>query len=259
MLIQRIIWIVLTQFKHNIPAVYDSSMARKPTSHPEPESALQPSDTVDLNQVVAYNIREARLLRGWTQEDLADRLEPYLGQRLTQAGVSSIERGWDSDRRREFDAQELLVYSVVFHLPIIWFLLPPPDDSRFLEGVPQRVNHLYPLILGTPDQLQPVYERLRKHGIREPSEAEAAVEIITGQRSETRDWSYKERRKELLLALLDEHADNFDRRIDELGEIVDHLRQVGLRGFIAEHTHDDDFTETTQTPQRSDGTEQNDG
>ena len=61
------------------------------------------SDEVDLNQVVAYNVKAARELRGWTQEELADRLEPYLGQRLTQAGVSSIERAWDSDRRREFD------------------------------------------------------------------------------------------------------------------------------------------------------------
>ena len=46
----------------------------------------------------------------------------------------------------------------------------------------------------------------------------------------------------LLLAILDEHGDSFDKHIDELGRIVDHLRQVGLRGFIAEHTGDEDFT-----------------
>jgi transcriptional regulator with XRE-family HTH domain len=217
--------------------VYDPAVPKKPKSEEPP-----PPETLDLNQVVAYNIREARLLRGWTQEDLADRLEPYIGTRLTQAGVSSIERGWDSDRRRAFDAQELLVYSLVFDLPILWFLLPPPDDDRFLKGVTARASHLYQLMLGTPDQLEPVYERLRALGIREPTEAERTVEIITGQKSEAREWSYKERRKELLLALLDEHADNFDKRIDELGEIVDHLRQVGLRGFIAEHTNDEDFT-----------------
>src|SRR5438105_4493066 len=72
----------------------------------------------------------ARDLRGWTQEDLAERLERYLGQRLTQAAVSSIERAWDGDRRREFDAHELLIFAMVFNLPIIWFLLPPPGDHR---------------------------------------------------------------------------------------------------------------------------------
>jgi len=222
---------------------------------PSPDSEEQPTtpETLDLNQIVAYNIREARLLKGWTQEDLADRLEPYLGQRITQASVSSIERAWDGERRREFDAQELLIYSVIFELPIIWFLLPPPNDDRFLEGVPMRLNHLYPQILGTPDQLDPVYDRLRQFGIREPTEAERTVEIITGRTSEAREWSYNERRKELLLALLDEHADSFDKNIDKLREIIEHLSQVGLRGFIAETTNDEDFTFKTR-PQPGDET-----
>lgn len=115
-----------------------------------------------------------------------------------------------------------------------------------------RLNHLYPQILGTADQLEPVYDRLRQYGIREPSEAEKVVEIITGRTSDAREWSYRERRKELLLALLDEHADNFDRRIDELGNIVDHLRQVGLRGFIAENTNDEDFTYSTRPSEPQD-------
>ena len=46
----------------------------------------------------------------------------------------------------------------------------------------------------------------------------------------------------MLLALLDNHADEFDSAVEELGKWVDHLRQAGIRGFIAEHTWDDDFT-----------------
>jgi hypothetical protein len=42
--------------------------------------------------------------------------------------------------------------------------------------------------------------------------------------------------------LLDEHADSLDSAVEELGRMVDHLRQVGIRGFIAEHTGDEDFT-----------------
>jgi transcriptional regulator with XRE-family HTH domain len=207
-----------------------------------PQQPTPPPPEIDLNQVVAYNIREARHLRGWTQEELADRLEPYLGQRLTQAGVSSIERAWDGDRRREFDAHELLIFAMVFDLPILWFLLPPPGDHRLMRATTRPVDELYVWLLGRPEQLEPLYERLRQLGIADPTTAQETVEKITGVSSTARQWSYQERRKELLLALLDQHADNFDKNIEELGQIVDHLRQIGIRGFIAEHTNDEDFT-----------------
>ena len=210
-------------------------MARQQDSSPS-------SNEVDLNQVVAYNIREARRLRGWTQEELAERLEPYLGQRLSQAGVSSMERAWDGERRREFDAHELLIFAMVFDLPIIWFLLPPPGDHRVMRATTRPVDELYAWLLGRPDQLEPVYERLRQIGVTDPTAAEETVEKITGIPAEAKSWSYRERRKELLLALLDEHADSLDRAVEELGRWVDHLRQVGIRGFIAEHTGDEDFT-----------------
>lgn len=201
-----------------------------------------PPEDIDLNQVVAYNIREARQLRGWTQEELADRLEPYLGQRLTQAGVSSIERAWDGERRREFDAHELLIFAMVFDLPILWFLLPPPGDHRVMRSTTRPVDELYAWLLGQPQQLEPLYQRLRQIGITEPTTAEEAVEKITGVPAAAKQWSYRERRKDLLLALLDKHADSLDSAVEELGRMVDHLRQVGIRGFIAEHTGDEDFT-----------------
>ena len=222
-------------------------MAQQPDPPP-------PSD-IDLNQVVAYNIREARQLRGWTQEELADRLEPYLGQRLTQAGVSSIERAWDSDRRREFDAHELLIFAMVFDLPILWFLLPPPGDHRIMRSTTRPVDELYAWLLGEPRQLEPLYQRLRQLGISDPTAAEETVEKITGVPAAAKQWSYRDRRKELLLALLDEHADSLDNAVDDLGRWVDHLRQVGIRGFIAEHTGDEGFTYTNETAPTADADE----
>ena len=216
---------------------------KKRRARPEPEPPPPPpSETVDVNQVVAYNIREARLLRGWTQEDLAARLEHFSGTRLTQAGISSIERAYDGERPREFDAQELLIFALAFHLPIIWFLLPPPGDRRRIQHTSVQVDQLYTLLLGGPAQTQALYDRLRQIGVTDPTAAQQAVEKITGIPSPAREWSYRERRKELLLALLDQHADNFDKNIEELGTLIDHLRQVGLRGFIAETTRDEDFT-----------------
>jgi hypothetical protein len=60
-----------------------------------------------------------------TQEETAQALEPLLGQRLPQASISAIERAYDGDRRREFDAQEILAFALAFDLPLIWFFLPP--------------------------------------------------------------------------------------------------------------------------------------
>jgi len=206
------------------------------------------SEEIDLNQVVAYNVKAARELRGWTQEELADRLEPYLGQRLTQAGVSSIERAWDSDRRREFDAHELLIFSLVFDLPMLWFLLPPPGDRRTMRATTRPVNELYTHLLGARHQLEALHARLRQLGVQDPDAADDALRTLSGADTPAHRDSYRERRKELLLALLDQHADGFDAAIDDLGRTIDHLRQVGLRGFIAEKTDDGDFMRPPPKP-----------
>ncbi len=211
------------------------SLGSVPRRSSRPPSPAPPPE-VDLNQVVAYNFRAARELRGWTQDELAERLEPRLGQRLTQAGISSIERAWDGDRRREFDAHEILIFALAFDLPIIWFLLPPPTDHRLMRQTSRSVDELYMHLLGRPDQLEPVYARLRKIGVTDPTEAEEIVSTITGMDSEVKRWSYRERRKELLLALLDQDVDSLDKAVEELGAWVDHLRQIGIRGFINQHT-----------------------
>ncbi|HVW32190.1 MAG TPA: helix-turn-helix transcriptional regulator [Acidimicrobiia bacterium] len=218
---------------------------QEPSAPQEPGERIRPIDPrpqVDLNQVVAYNVRAARELRGWTQEEFAERLEYHLGTRLTQASISAIERAWDGDRRREFDAHELLIFAMVFDLPMLWFLLPPKGDHRLMRGTTRQVDELLIWLLGRPEKLEPLYERLRELGMHDPTEAQLIVEKLTGQPAESRAWSYKERRKEMLLALLDNHADEFDTAVEELGKWVDHLRQAGIRGFIAEHTWDDDFT-----------------
>ncbi len=237
--------------------MYTAVMPRRRRT-PPPEPDPRPTVDIDLNQVVAYNVRAARDLRGWTQEELADYLEPYLGQRLTQAGISSIERAWDSDRRREFDAHELLIFAVVFDLPMIWFLLPPPGDRRTMRGTARPISEIYSYLLGQPHQLEPLYQRLKELGNTDTTAAEDTVEILTGMQSDAGKWSYRERRKDMLLALLDQHADQFDDAIDQLSKIVDHLRHAGIRGFVAEHTHDDDFTykpdQATDPPPTTDKT-----
>jgi transcriptional regulator with XRE-family HTH domain len=200
----------------------------------------------NLNEVVAYNFRLARELRGWTQEATAEALESLLGQRLPQASISAIERAYDGERRREFDAQEILAFALAFDLPLVWFFLPPPADHRTLHRTSNIVSELYGIVFGREDQLGPVYDRLRQLGIDEPSEVDRTIENLTGKPSRARQASYRQRRKEMLLALLDQYSDDVDRAADEIGTFFDHLRQVGVRGLVAERLNDADYVHRPQ-------------
>lgn len=93
-------------------------------------SATQPTFTV--HQIVAYNFRRAREETGWTQAHTSDQLEPFLGYRLNQAGVSAIEKTFDSERRRNIDVSEVVAFSRCFMRPIGWFFLPPPGTGADL-------------------------------------------------------------------------------------------------------------------------------
>ena len=196
---------------------------------------------MNVNQIVAYNLRAARERKGWTQETLAKTLERLSGIPYSHAMISALERAWDGERRREFDAQELALLSAALEVPIMWFFLPPPKEHRPLEQLGRPAFELYWLLLGKEEQLEPLYERLRELGIHDPTPAEETARKVTGQRSFNHRWNYRQRRKDLLLALLDNHADGLDRAADELGEFFDHLRQIGIRGFVAENTEDGDF------------------
>jgi hypothetical protein len=104
-------------------------VGRKRSRAPEPRPSLT------AHQVVAYNFARAREALGWTQVETSDRLEPFLGYKLNQAGVSAIERTFDSDRRRNIDVAEIVAFSRCF-------------------GVPMVVADLIALIVGTPEGWQ---------------------------------------------------------------------------------------------------------
>jgi transcriptional regulator with XRE-family HTH domain len=151
-------------------------------------NSLNPGEA-DLNEIVAYNFRLARELRGWTQEEAAQALEPLIGQRLPQASISAIERAYEGERRREFDAQEVLAFALAFNLPLVWFFLPPPADHRALHRTSNIVSELYGIVFGREDQLGPVYDRLRQLGIDEPSEVDRTIENLTRAPSRARQAS----------------------------------------------------------------------
>lgn len=199
---------------------------------------------MNLNEVVAYNFRRARELRGLTQDEAAVALEPFLGQRLPQASISAIERAYGGERRREFDAQEILAFAAAFDLPLVWFFLPPTGDSRRLQRTSDHVQELYTLALGREDQLGALYERFRELGMAEPGATDDTAGALFGAPSATTMNDYRHRRKELLLALLDDYADQVDASAEQMGQFFDHLRQVGIRGLVAEQLNDAAYLHT---------------
>lgn len=111
------------------------------------------------NQIVAFNISQARLKRGWTQDQAAEAIAPYLGARLSTASWSAIERSVDGGRIREFTADELVAFARGFDLPLGWFLTPPPVSQDIRVATPDTKNKgldgrdLLDVVLGTPDAL----------------------------------------------------------------------------------------------------------
>jgi transcriptional regulator with XRE-family HTH domain len=85
------------------------------------------STKASANQLVAHNLRRAREENGWTQEQAAQRLEEWLGVRWSKTSYSNAERSAETNRAREFTANELLAFSQTFQHPVGWFFEPPDD------------------------------------------------------------------------------------------------------------------------------------
>lgn len=117
--------------------------------------------TMTPNQVVAHNVIKARTLRGWTQEQAAEHLAPYLGAKLSGASFSALERSAVSvSRIKQFSADDLLALSRGFDLPIgFFFTPPPPGEDAGLYAPDAGAKGLDPIvlldaILGRPDNLE---------------------------------------------------------------------------------------------------------
>jgi len=108
------------------------------------------------NQVVAHNLVRARYLRGWTQEQAADRLAPFLGARLSHASFSAIERSIAGTRVKQFSADDLIALSRAFALPVGFWFTPPDEGALYTPDHEQHgldFSELVDVVVGTPDTL----------------------------------------------------------------------------------------------------------
>jgi transcriptional regulator with XRE-family HTH domain len=127
--------------------------------------------TYTPNQVVALNVARARALRGWTQEEAAAALAPYLGTRWSVASFSAIERSTAGTRVKQFSADELVALSRGFGLPIGWFFVPPPPSEKAGLHTPdagmrgQEMTTLVDAVLGTSESFEPWREALFAYAV----------------------------------------------------------------------------------------------
>jgi len=207
---------------------------------PEAEPQKPPTRVLDANQVVAYNFRAARELRGWTQDHVAYLLAQYLGQQLPKASISAIERSVESDRRREFDAQELVAFALTFDLPIVWFLLPPPGAEEYqLAGTERSVLHLVRLLFGRDGDLhdlRPRFAQLKPNPFSSDPKAGERVMEEASDFPEDLTWNHFERaRQEALLALVDQDANEIEELVGELSGILAKFDQFSRKTYRETH------------------------
>ena len=209
---------------------------------PEAETATR-SGPLDVNAIVSFNIRELRERRNWTQQYVAQKLSMLTGHQLPQASISAMERGFDGERRRRFDAHELYLLALVFDVPITYFFLPPPDtgfDELVDSGRP--VSELYRTLVGSDWQLAEMDERLTQLKIKNPEEADRAVSLIMGGPDRALlNWHkhYRTWRKERLAALVKEYGDALDDVADKLGQFAEAIIALGPQGYLQSLAHKD--------------------
>lgn len=153
------------------------------------EELVGPSLT--LNQVVAYNLRAARVLRSLTQEEAAEKLEPYLGVRWSKAQFSAAERSVERERIKHFTADEIGAFSMAFDLPVTWFFLPPVKDEadRFTsfaltkspDSKPWGYGALLDIVFGKPQHVDLLEQRLAQLEGGQPSVLRSSYQKLVAE------------------------------------------------------------------------------
>jgi len=123
-----------------------------------------PTQGLTANQIVAANLRLARERYGWTQTYLAEQLSSMTGRSYTKATISAMERSAEGGKKRLFDAQELLEFSRLLGVPIVWFFTPLPHHAKerlHLIGLEHGAD-MVDFTFGRTEDERQMKERLRE-------------------------------------------------------------------------------------------------
>lgn len=211
----------------------------RPRKRDTPAPPPEPSG-MDVNAVVSYNVKAIRERRGMTQQGVADRLAQLTGHQLPQASISAMERGFDGERRRRFDAHELYLLSVVFDVPIAYFFIPPPGTGLTeLADTRRPVAELWRSLLGTETQLDAVDARLAEIKISDPDASDQVLAAIFGPDEAAGNWHqhFRTWRKQRLREIEVEYGDRLDEVADFLAEFANKIQALGPAGYLRSTSH----------------------
>lgn len=195
---------------------------------------------LDVNAVVSYNVKAIRERRGMTQQAVADRLAQLTGHQLPQASISAMERGFDGERRRRFDAHELYLLSVVFDVPIAYFFIPPPGmKAAELADTRRPVAELWRSMLGTDAQLDAVDARLAEIKINDTDASDQVLAAIFGPENAATNWHqhFRTWRKHRLREIEVEYGDRLDEVAELLADFANKIKALGPAGYLRSTSH----------------------
>jgi transcriptional regulator with XRE-family HTH domain len=204
------------------------------------KKAVAEHPRLSVHQVVAYNFRRARESLGWTQAETGERLAPYLGLRLNQAGVSAIEKTYDSDRKRNIDVAEIVAFARCFGLPITWFFIPPLGRAAdWVEPADEHDPHanlpagdLVALALGSPAGSDAIVPRIVELLRSDSEEIRSALSLaLAGERTARWEKQIHLRRQALLAATLVERTTPGEEIITKMAELLIELVKLTPIGF----------------------------
>ncbi len=206
-----------------------------------PAEALAGDPGMDVNAVVSYNLKAIRELRGMTQQDVAHGLARLTGHLLPQASISAMERGFDGDRRRRFDAHELYLLSTVFGVPIVYFFIAPVGTGyRELADTRRPISELYVSVLGRDHELAEMDDRLAQLNISNPEEVDdLAAALFGGRDAAAGNWHdhYRTWRKKRLARMALSYGDRLDEVAVFLAEFANQITQIGPKGYLQAMAH----------------------
>lgn len=153
-----------------------------------------------------------------------------------------MERGFDGERRRRFDAHELYLLSLVFEVPIPYFFLPPSGalDTPIADtGIPSV--QLYFALLGSESQLEPIDERLSEMGLTAPSGLDPVMAAVPDAPTDTSSLNWHDHfrtwRKHRVDLLAREYGDQLDELADVLVDFAARVKTFGPRGYLQALVH----------------------
>lgn len=215
-------------------------MVRARSKKAPDEERVDPRGGIDVNAVVSYNLRWIREQRGWTQQEVAGHLARLTGHQLPQASISAMERGFDGERRRRFDAHELYLLSMVFQVPIAYFFIPPRGKGfEELADTHRPLSELYASLLGQEWQLEEMDRRLAEININNPDEADAVVAAIFGAETAAHNWHehFRTWRKRRIAEIARGYSDRLDDVAEFLADFANQIKAVGPKAYLQSMAH----------------------